>query len=185
MSASARVFVVIAVPCCVAFIAGACDRSEASGRPSDGAVQAAAAVGQGSVAGIPPAAKAALDAGNEAYRAKRMDDALASYRAAAAAAPSHAAPWFGVYMVAGAMKNTALADSAMARVKALSQDPGALDQHAKAAATPSTATALPPGHPSTQPLPPGHPSTQPLPPAYPAIPVSPVSPHTSAKQPNR
>jgi hypothetical protein len=76
------------------------------------------------------------------------------------AAPTHAAPWFGVYMAANALKNTALADSAMARVKALSSDPAALNAHTEAmSATPAAAGPLPPGHPSTQrPLPPGHPA---------------------------
>jgi hypothetical protein len=154
MSSSSLRVVVASI--CLAFIAGACDKAKPSG-------SAEAAVGQAGGSGIPVAAKNLLDAGNAAYRAKRMSEALADYRAAAVAAPAHAAPWFGIYMVAGAEKNTALADSAMARVKALSQDPVALDQHAKAAATPSLSAALPPGHPSTQALPPGHPATQPMP----------------------
>jgi hypothetical protein len=183
MSSSRSAFVV-AAPLCVAFIAVACGEPESSGRPAARAGQTAAAE-QGSGTGLPLAAKAALDAGNEAFRAKRLDDAVASYRAAAAAAPAHAAPWFGLYMAAGATNNVALADSAMARVKALSQDPVALAQHASATVSPSAAASLPPGHPSTQALPPGHPSTQPLPPGHPRIQPVPMTPPSPAKQPGR
>jgi hypothetical protein len=151
---------------CVALAAGGCGKA-------DRAAQAAPAAPPvtGTVATtLPPEARAALDAGNAAYRAKRMDVALADFRAAAVAAPTHAAPWFGVYMVAGALNNTALADSAMVHVKALSQDAAVLDAHAKSAADPTT---LPPGHPSATALPPGHPVTPTLPPGHPATPPSP------------
>lgn len=130
--------------------------SDAAPKQPLGAEAAAAAAGTG----LPPAAKEALDAGNAAYRAKQFALAIDKYREAAVAAPSHAAPWFGVYMAANELKNTALADSAMARVKALSADSDALGAHANAMAGPSSpAGPLPPGHPTTVPqLPPGHPA---------------------------
>jgi hypothetical protein len=71
------------------------------------------------------------------------------------------------------MQNTALADSAMVHVKALSQDAAVLDEHAKSAADPTVGATLPPGHPSAQSLPPGHPSATTLPPAHPSLPASP------------
>ena len=60
-----------------------------------------------------PAAKAALDSGNVLFRKKAYDEALAEYRAAAALAPQHSAPLFGMYMVARATNNKAMADSAL------------------------------------------------------------------------
>ncbi|MCC6242917.1 MAG: hypothetical protein IT353_08750, partial [Gemmatimonadaceae bacterium] len=123
---------------------------------------------------LPLAALTALEAGNTAYREKRMDEALVQYARASEAAPAHAAPWFGIYMAAVEMKNSTLADSAMRRVKALSADPAALDAHATVT-SPNNGLAgngaLPPGHPSaaTPALPEGHPTTSPaLPPGHPA-----------------
>jgi tetratricopeptide (TPR) repeat protein len=60
-----------------------------------------------------PAAKAALDSGNVLFRKKAYDEALAEYRAAAALAPQHSAPLFGMYMVARATNNKAMAASAL------------------------------------------------------------------------
>jgi hypothetical protein len=64
-----------------------------------------------------PATRAALDAGNSAFRAKQYGIALSHYRLAAASSPGEAAPWFGVYMAAEAMHNPALADSAQAAIR--------------------------------------------------------------------
>lgn len=64
-----------------------------------------------------PSAKAALDSGNVLFRKKAFDAALAQYRAAAALAPQHAAPLFGIYMVARATNNTAMADSALTEIR--------------------------------------------------------------------
>ncbi len=58
-----------------------------------------------------------LDSGNTAYRAQRFAEARAYYERAAALAPSHGAPWFGIFMVGDATQNRALADSAMAEVR--------------------------------------------------------------------
>lgn len=134
---------------------------------------------------LPLAALTALEAGNTAYREKRLDEALAQYERASAAAPAHAAPWFGIYMAAVELKNSTLADSAMRRVKALSADPAALDAHATVTSPNnglSGAGALPPGHPSssTPALPPGHPTATPaLPPGHPTSGVT--TPSTGKK----
>jgi hypothetical protein len=66
---------------------------------------------------IGPAARAALDRGNGLFRKKAYDAALAEYRAAAALAPQHAAPLYGIYMVARATNNSAMADSALSGIK--------------------------------------------------------------------
>lgn len=63
-------------------------------------------------------AKVALDSGNALFRAKVYDAALTQYRRAAAEAPQHAAPLFGIYMVARATNNKTMADSAMAGIRA-------------------------------------------------------------------
>jgi hypothetical protein len=67
---------------------------------------------------IGPAARAALDRGNSLFRKKAYDAALAEYRAAAALAPQHAAPLYGIYMIARATNNSAMADSALSGIKA-------------------------------------------------------------------
>jgi hypothetical protein len=64
-----------------------------------------------------PAAKAQLDTGNTLYRARDYAGALTRYRTAADLAPQHAAPLFGIYMVAHATGNTSLADSALAEIR--------------------------------------------------------------------
>jgi hypothetical protein len=181
MLTSSRFAVALAPAFLVALVA--CDTSDAAGRQPLAASPSAAADNSTGASGpaLPLAAMNALDAGNTAYRAKQFDVAIAKYREAAVAAPTHAAPWFGVFMAANELKNTALADSAMAQVKALSSDPAALGAHAEVTASTAAPAggALPPGHPTTQPqLPPGHPTAQPqLPPGHPA----PVAPGASVK----
>jgi hypothetical protein len=66
---------------------------------------------------IGPAARAELDSGNIYYRKRAYAAALARYRAAANLAPQHAAPLFGIYMVARAIHDTAMADSALAGIR--------------------------------------------------------------------
>lgn len=73
---------------------------------------------------LPPAARTAIDSGNVLFRAGNLDAALSQYRAAAAAAPANAAPWFGVYMVAQKQNRRALADSAMKQINALAVGQG-------------------------------------------------------------
>jgi len=80
------------------------------GADSANAVEAAHAL-------IGPAAKAALDSGNVLFRKKAYAAALAQYRAASALAPQHSAPLFGIYMVARATNNPAMADSALAGIR--------------------------------------------------------------------
>ncbi|MEQ1690133.1 MAG: hypothetical protein ABMA00_02520 [Gemmatimonas sp.] len=148
-------FVSIAAPTVALVALTACGTPDADGRQPLGTPTNAAASGVDGRPQVPLAALTALDAGNTAYRNKQFDIALARYREAATAAPQHAAPWFGLYMVASELKNTALADSAMLHVKALSADPAALGAHAEVARD----SGLPSGHPSTTPqLPAGHPS---------------------------
>jgi hypothetical protein len=74
-------------------------------------------------AGLGATARAALDSGNAAFRAKNYKVALRYYRTAAESAPAHAAPWFGIFMIAQATGNTALADSATAEVRRRTVDP--------------------------------------------------------------
>lgn len=64
-----------------------------------------------------PQAKAALDSGNALFKQRAYADALGQYRAAAALAPQHAAPLFGIYMVARATNNVPMADSALAGIR--------------------------------------------------------------------
>lgn len=80
-------------------------------------VESATTVAVGAHAIIGPRAKAALDTGNSLYRKKQYDAALTYYRAASALAPQHAAPFFGMYMVARATSNSVLADSALAAIR--------------------------------------------------------------------
>ena len=75
---------------------------------------------------IGPAAKTALDSGNALYRKKEYAAALAHYRSASTLAPQHAAPLFGIYMVARATNNLPMADSALAGIRLRNgpMDPG-------------------------------------------------------------
>ena len=69
---------------------------------------------------LPTPAREGLDRGNAAFRRQDYAAAMRDYRAAAAAAPASAAPYFGVYMVAQKTGNPALADSAMRDIRRLS-----------------------------------------------------------------
>ena len=64
-------------------------------------------------------AKMALDSANVLFRAKAYDKALAQYRHSAELAPAESAPLLGILMVADVTKNTKLADSTLARMRAL------------------------------------------------------------------
>ena len=75
-------------------------------------------------------ARALLDAGNAAFRAGRDEEALGHYRAATRQAPGDAAPWYGVHMAAQRLGRRALADSAMAAIRARTGDPAAFDAEA-------------------------------------------------------
>ena len=74
--------------------------------------------------------RALLDGGNAAFRAGQYEAALGHYRAAAQRAPAHAAPWYGIQMAALKLGRTALADSAMAAIRARTGDSTAWDDGA-------------------------------------------------------
>jgi hypothetical protein len=149
--------IALSVACATVTAAAAC-----GARQSDADASAAGGV-SAEANKLPLAAKLALDSGNAAYRAKQLDVALSNFREATVAAPQHAAPWFGIYMVANEMKNASLADSAMARVRELSGDKTALDAHAQVTAAPPellpppSSTTLPSGHPKSDVAPSAHP----------------------------
>ena len=102
----------------LAALAGACSKKDspkiplAQGAPLDSvrAMEAAHSL-------LGPAARAELDSGNAFYRKKEYHEALVRYRAASELAPQHAAPLFGIYMVARVTNNAKLADSALAGIR--------------------------------------------------------------------
>lgn len=114
---------------------------------------AVAAPQAGAASGLPPETQALLDGGNAAFRGGQYDVALARYREAAARAPRHAAPWIGIQMAAQKLGRTALADSAVAAVRARTDAPGVWNDSAMRVAHDSarggipTPSAIPPGHP--------------------------------------
>lgn len=67
---------------------------------------------------LSPEAKVALDSGNALFRKKAYAAALTQYRLASTRSPRHAAPYFGIYMVAQATHNPTLSDSALANIRA-------------------------------------------------------------------
>ena len=110
-------------------------------------------------ASMPAEGRSALDQGNELFRQKKYDEALARYREAAEKSPNQTAPWFGVYMVAQKQGNKALGDSAQAQIRKISPEAPLADEqlqqmHQKAGtnAGPIDPNAkMPAGHP---PMPP-------------------------------
>jgi hypothetical protein len=135
----------------------------------------ATAGGGGGPPELTPVASAQLDSGNVAYRAKQYEVALRHYRAAATAAPQHAAPWYGVYMVGEATSNRALIDSANAMVATRSG--AAISESAMAKAHGESGGAAPSGA-----LPSGHPALSPdMPPGHPVIPKSATPPSADKK----
>ena len=80
-------------------------------------VHKAAGVQLGAEPTLGPEAKAALDSGNVLFRKKAYAPALVQYRLASTLAPRHAAPYFGINMVAQATGNKALGDSALAAIR--------------------------------------------------------------------
>lgn len=94
----------------------------------NGAEPEAARTGRVELAPEPtPGVTSALDSGNAAYRSRDYVGALRHYRAAAELGPDVAATWFGVYMAQLALGDTAAADSAMRRARALA--PGLAESH--------------------------------------------------------
>lgn len=90
-----------------------CSRGDEPPKVPLGQIADSARARQEAHALLGPAAKAALDSGNLLFRNKAYAEALAQYRAAAELAPQHSAPLFGIYMVARATNNRAMADSAL------------------------------------------------------------------------
>lgn len=72
---------------------------------------------------LDPAVRDALDAGNEAYRARNYPEALRHFQEAADADEDVAAAWFGIYMAQLALGNVEEAQAAMDRAQRL--QPGA------------------------------------------------------------
>ncbi len=96
----------------------ACSRGDAPKIPLAQGVTADSAKAVEAAHGIiGPAARAQLDSGNTEYRRKAYPAALVHYRAASTLAPQHAAPFFGIYMVARATHDTLMADSALTSIR--------------------------------------------------------------------
>ncbi len=99
-------------------VLGCGGKEEAPMIPLDQA-QSAGLSPHGTVPSITGEAKVALDSGNVLYTKKAYALALAQYRRAAALAPSAEAPLFGMLMVASVTKDSLLADSTTAQLRAL------------------------------------------------------------------
>ena len=78
----------------------------------------AAQGGRGGASTIPPDARLALDSGNVYFSVGKYEQALASYRNAAARAPTSDAPLFGIQMAATKLGNARLRDSAAGVLRA-------------------------------------------------------------------
>jgi hypothetical protein len=103
----------------LAFLAISCGGGGAPKVPlAKAATDSSAQAVQAAHALLGPEAKTALDSGNVQFRRKDYGRALASYRRASELAPQHSAPLFGIQMVARATNNPALADSAIAGIRA-------------------------------------------------------------------
>ena len=85
---------------------------------ADSAHAAAGVQAQGGQVELTADARIALDSGNALFRKKAYSAALEQYRLSSSRSPKHAAPYFGIYMVAQATKNASLADSALANIRA-------------------------------------------------------------------
>ncbi len=73
---------------------------------------------------VPDSVRQQLDSGNAAYRAKDYETARRHYGAATRMAPNFTAAWFGVYMAATALGDTASADSAKSHLGGMGQAAG-------------------------------------------------------------
>lgn len=89
-----------------------------SGTGADTATVPAASPAEPAPGGADSASHA-LERGNTAFRAGSYEDALMHYRTAARAAPSSAAPHYGIHMAARKLDDGALADSAHAAITRL------------------------------------------------------------------
>jgi hypothetical protein len=109
--------------------------------------------------------QAPIDSGNVAFRARDYDAALRHYREATVRAPEEPTGWFGVVMAADALGDSALADSARARIVQIAPELNPTshtpDGHPDTALE-GGAPGMPAGHPTTNgdarpDLPVGHP----------------------------
>jgi hypothetical protein len=100
----------------------ACSGGEKAPRVPSSPVQRASQVNAHTVEpardSLGSASQAALDRGNMLFRKKAYRAALKQYHEASALAPQDATPLFGVYMVARAINDAAMADSAVAGIRA-------------------------------------------------------------------
>lgn len=115
--------------CATTIALAACSRQASQPKIPLGQAQQPAAKEQAADP-LPPAARGALDQGNQSFRAGKYEEALAAYRAAAKAAPGDAAPYFGVLMAAQKLGNKALADSASRAIAARNGEPQMLTDSA-------------------------------------------------------
>lgn len=146
----AAVLVAVAAVAAGAFWIG---RSAQDGAPSAGPSTAAAAAAAQAAPGpnaLPAEAQVLLDGGNVAFREGNFEAALGHYRAAALKAPGHAAPWYGVHMVAQKLGRPALADTALAAVRERTDAPDVWSDSAtrkahEAAPAPAAAPSAPRG----------------------------------------
>lgn len=101
----------------VAACGGRKDADNTAPPAADAAAPAGATASAAPVPEMPVEAQRALDAGNAAYRAKDYTLALSEFEKAAKLSPPHAAPWFGIYMVAQVRKDTKAADAALEEIR--------------------------------------------------------------------
>jgi hypothetical protein len=120
-TSSGRAFRAVTLAATVAVVLLACNKGKepAPKTPlSEVSAQSGGELAAGSAGAMSAEARVVLDSGNALYRAKKYADALAQYRIAAQRAPEDPAPYFGIYMVAGATGNKRLQDSAQAALRA-------------------------------------------------------------------
>jgi tetratricopeptide (TPR) repeat protein len=163
----------------IAALALACAKDDSGPKtPISSTPTASAATGEATPSKnpLPEAARPFLDSANASFRAKKYDESLAQYRKAIAAAPKHPAPWYGVYMVAQKLNNTALADSAFKAVTMYSTDGPSLTDTSLAKLH-EKAGGMPGGHPPIG----SHPSMSGHPEVPPGAMVGPVKPGLAKK----
>jgi Flp pilus assembly protein TadD len=120
----------LAAPLLLALGTAACvkEKTADDGRVPLSASSAAPMAGAAGAATTPapvmtPEGQSLLDAGNAAFRKKDYTAAKSAFEKAAKLSPEHAAPWFGLYMVAQARKDNRAADSALAQIRLRADGP--------------------------------------------------------------
>lgn len=114
-----RVMLLAAVLLAAVLLPAACVRDADVAKAPLGAAATAGAPGAAGRASpvMPAEGQAAIDAGNAAVRRKDYAAAQAAFEKAAKMAPDHAAPWFGLYIVAQARNDAKAADAALAEIR--------------------------------------------------------------------